>query len=201
MVVAKLCAIGAGILAFFGLLAFGPLYDNLWAQAGALALVLAWHIGRFSLGATWGVIKSALPFLATLGVFGALFQLVELQGRTDWLEDTLIKCLIFPSSLAFLRAALSYVTYLDLLALPVSIKWRFDLVTIKSAFQKGGQSLSRFSWYLDTYPYMDRGGLLKRWLAKYASLIVSLYLYLYHETENAYLLLENRYRHLQEEKQ
>lgn len=201
MVVAKLGAIGALVLIFFGLLVFGPFYGSLTAQVVALLVTLIWHTWRFSLPATWGLIKSTLPFVATLLIFGAIFQMTKLEGRTDWMSDTAIKCLIFPSSLAFLRTLLSYVTYLDLLSLPISMKGRFDLVTIKSAFQKGGQALSRFSWYLDSYPYLRGDGLLKHLGAKYASLIVSLYLYLYQETENAYLLLDNRYRHLQEGKE
>ena len=70
------------------------------------------------------------------------------------------------------------------------------MITIKSVFDKGGRYLSRFAWYLDTYPYLHSDRTLERALQKYASLIVALYLYLYEETENAGLLLRNRYRHL-----
>ena len=195
----KLMGISALAAAFFGLFVFGPFYNDLWAQGALLAMVLVWNSLRSSIRGSWTLVKSTLPFILTLALFGSVFQMVQLQGRTDWLADTLVKCILFPSSLILMRVAFSYVTYLDILELPISMNLRFDLITIKSAFQKGGQSLRRFSWYLDTYPYLATGTRIQRFATKYASLIVSLYLYLYHETENAYLLLQNRYHHLQEE--
>jgi len=198
VVIAKLGLIAVLIAAFFGLFVFGPLYDDLLVQFGMLVAVMAWNTVRFSARTTLSLLKSTLPFVLSLLAFGALFQLVHLQGRSDWLYDTLIKCLIFPSSLVFLRVVLSYITYLDILALPISMSRRFDLITAKSAFQKGGKYLSRFSWYLDTYPYLRADSAIKGHLQKYASLIISLYLYLYEETENANLLLRNRYKHLME---
>ena len=196
--IAKLAGITALAVAFFALFVFGPFYDNLAAQVALFALGFIWNSLRSSISASWTLVRSTLPFLLTLLFFGSVFQIVRLQGRTDWLTDTLIKCIVFPSSLVLMRVSFSYVTYLDILALPISMDLRFDLITIKSAFQKGGPTLRRFSWYLDTYPYLAQGNRAKRLIAKYTSLIVSLYLYLYHETENAYLLLQNRYHHLQE---
>ncbi len=202
MVVIKLVAILAAIIAYFGLLGFGPWYRQLPVQLAALAAVVVWDALRRSWRETLGLLKGTLPFIASLLFFGVIFQLARLQGRTDWLHDTLIKCVIFPSSLVFLRAILSYITYLDILALPLSMDRRFDLITVKAAFQKGGQALGRFTWYLEGYPYLaaEPGwrGALRHQAAKYASLILSLYLFLYEETEHAYLLLQNRYRHLQE---
>ena len=177
MVIAKLVGIIALAACFFGLFVFGPYYDNVGAQVALLALALIWNSLRSSLRSSWALVRSTLPFLLTLLLFGSVFQIVRLQGRTDWLADTLIKCILFPSSLVLMRVSFSYVTYLDILKLPISMNLRFDLITIKSAFQKGGQILRRFSWYLDTYPYLAQGSRLQRLVAKYASLIVSLYIY------------------------
>lgn len=194
----KLGAIAALVALFFGLFVFGPWYDDLSVQALVFAAIVGFYAARYSVKELFDALRSLLPFIASLLAFGLAFQLIHLQGRSDWLYDSAVKCLIFPSSLLFLRIALSYVTYLDLLRLPISMKERFALITAKSAFQKGGKYLGRFSWYLDTYPYLHKDGALQQRLRKYASLIVALYLYLYEETENANLLLQNRYRHLVE---
>jgi hypothetical protein len=191
--------IGVLITLFFGILVFGPLYASLPAQVVGLIIAVGWHVTRTSIRETWNTVKAALPFVATLLLFGVIFQLARLQGRSDWLTDSAIKCMIFPSSLLCLRAALSYITYLDILALPLSMDRRFDLITIKAAFGMGGQALSRFSWYLDTYPYLASEPRPRRLQQRYTSLIIAIYLYLYQETENAHLLLRNRYRHLHEE--
>jgi len=192
----KLGTILAAVVAFFGLFVFGPFWDKLWVQLAVLVVILGWNSVRFSPGSTVTALKSTLPFVASLLAFGALFQVIRLQGREDWLADSLVKSMLFPSTLIFLRLLLSYITYLDILTLPISMERRFQVITIKSVFDKGGRYLSRFAWYLDTYPYLHSDRTLERALQKYASLIVALYLYLYEETENAGLLLRNRYRHL-----
>lgn len=197
----KLLAIAALLAAFLGLFVFGPFYQHLWVQLGVFVAAMAWNSIRSSLKDTFALLRSTLPFMATLLLFGLIFQVVRLQGREDWLYDSALKCLLFPSSVVYLRVLLSYVTYLDILGLPISMHRRFQLITAKAAFQKGAKYLGRFSWYLDTYPYLRSDRAMKRALMKYASLIISLYLYLYEETENAYLLLQNRYRHLKEERE
>ena len=194
----KMALILLGILLFFGLFVFGPFYDDLNVQAVLLALIILWNALKTSWSQTWSLLKSVFVFLISLLAFGLFFQLVHLQGRSDWLYDTIVKCLVFPNSLLFLRTMLGYVTYLDILSWPLSLEKRFYLITYKAAFDKGGHALERFRWYLDGYPYLAQSSGFKRQLGKYASLIVSLYLYLYEETENARLLLDNRYRHLAE---
>ena len=192
----KLAALAALAAAFFGLFVFGPFFNHLGAQCGVFILVLVWSAARSSPRSTLGALKTTLPFVVSLLLFGAIFQLLRLQGRADWWRDSLIKALLFPSTLIFLQVLLSYISYLDLLSLPLSMSRRFDLITVKSIFQKGGRYLGRFSWYLDTYPYLRSQNALRQGLRKYAALIVALYLYLYEETENANLLLRNRYAHL-----
>jgi uncharacterized membrane protein len=198
MAVAKLGILCVLILSFFWLFVFGPFYDQLAVQLAVFAGVIGWNSLRFSWRETISVLKFCLPFVLSLFVFGLIFQLIRLFGRQDWLQDTLIKCLVFPSSLIFLKILLTYITYLDILNLPISMRKRVGLITMKSAFQKGEKILRRFSWYLDTYSILKSDGRIKSSLKKYACLIIALYLYLYEEIENSNRLLKNRYQHLYE---
>ena len=184
------------IISFFWLFVFGPYYDSILIQLIVFFVVMGWNVLRFSLQETISLLKFCFPFVISLFVFGLIFHFMQLFGRTDWLADTLIKCLVFPSSLVFLKILLTYITYLDILNLPISMKKRIGLITMKSAFQKGEKVLRRFSWYLDTYAALQSGSRVKSELQKYACLIIALYLYLYEEIENSNRLLKNKYLHL-----
>ncbi len=198
MVISKLVIICIFILSFFWLFVFGPLYDHIPIQVVVFIAVMGWNMLRFSVRETISVLKFCFPFVFSLFIFGLIFHFTRLLGRQDWLEDTLIKCLVFPSSLIFLKVILTYITYLDILNLPISMKKRVDLITVKSAFSKGEKILRRFSWYLSTYSELKSGNKIKYALKKYACLIIALYLYLYEEIENSNRLLRNRYQHLYE---
>ena len=198
LVILKLAIIFIIIISFFWLFVFGPFYNHLAVQLVVLVVVLVWNALRFSFKETISLLKFCLPFVSSLFIFGLVFQLMRLFGRTDWLQDSLIKCLVFPSSLIFLKILLAGITYLDILNLPISMKKRIGLITMKSAFQKGEKILGRFSWYLNTYSSLHGEGRIKSTLKKYACLIIALYLYLYEEIENSNRLLKNRYQHLYE---
>ena len=198
IVIFKLGAIFIIILSFFWLFVFGPFYDDIVIQLAVFMVVMGWNVLRFSLQETISLLKFCLPFVLSLFVFGLIFHFIQLLGRTDWLQDTLIKCLVFPSSLIFLKILLTYITYLDILNLPISMKKRIGLITMKSAFQKGEKIMRRFSWYLNTYSDLQSGNRIKSELQKYACLIIALYLYLYEEIENSNRLLKNKYHHLYE---
>ena len=201
MVIFKLGVIFLFLLSFFWLFVFGPFYDNIAIQIVVFFGVMGWNSLRFSLRETLALLKFCFPFVMTLFVFGLIFHFTRLLGRQDWLQDTLIKCFIFPSSLIFLKVILTYITYLDILNLPISMKKRIDLITMKSAFQKGEKILRRFSWYLNTYSGLKSGSKIKYTLKKYACLIIALYLYLYEEIENSNRMLKNRYQHFFEANQ
>ena len=198
IVIFKLGAIFITILSFFWLFVFGPFYDDIVIQLAVFIVVMGWNVLRFSLQETLSLLKFCFPFVLSLFVFGLIFHFMQLLGRTDWLQDTLIKCLVFPSSLIFLKILLTYITYLDILNLPISMKKRIGLITMKSAFQKGEKIMRRFSWYLNTYSDLRSDSRIKSELKKYACLIIALYLYLYEEIENSNRLLKNRYQHLYE---
>ncbi|MEE4263676.1 MAG: hypothetical protein V2I56_13370 [Desulfobacteraceae bacterium] len=197
-VILKLGTIFIIIISFFWLFVFGPFYDSIVIQLVVFTVIMGWNVLRFSLREAISVLKFCLPFVLSLFVFGLIFHFAQLFGRTDWLEDTLIKCFIFPSSLVFLKILLTYITYLDILNLPISMEKRIGLITMKSAFQKGEKILRRFSWYLNTYSDLQSGRRIKSQLQKYACLIIALYLYLYEEIENSNRLLKNKYLHLYE---
>ena len=201
IVILKLGAIFGLILVFFWLFVFGPFYGDIVVQLAVFIVVMGWNVLRFSFRDTVSLLKFCLPFVLSLFVFGLIFHFMALFGRTDWLQDTFIKCLVFPSSLIFLKILLTYITYLDILNLPISMKKRIGLITMKSAFQKGEKILRRFSWYLNTYPDLQTGNRINAGLKKYACLIIALYLYLYEEIENSNHLLKNRYQHLYEAKE
>ena len=198
IVIFKLGAIFIIILSFFWLFVFGLFYDDIVIQLAVFFVVMGWNVLRFSFQETISLLKFCFPFVLSLFVFGIIFHFMQLLGRTDWLQDTLIKCLVFPSSLIFLKILLTYITYLDILNLPISMKKRIGLITIKSAFQKGEKIMRRFSWYLNTYSDLQSDSRIKSELKKYACLIIALYLYLYEEIENSNRLLKNRYQHLYE---
>jgi hypothetical protein len=198
LVLLKLGTVIIIIISFFWLFVFGPFYDNIGIQLAVFIVIMGWNGLRFSFQETLSLLKFCFPFVLSLFVFGLIFHFVQLFGRTDWLQDTLIKCLVFPSSLIFLKILLTYITYLDILNLPISMNKRISLITMKSAFQKGEKILRRFSWYLNTYSDLQSGSRIKSELRKYACLIIALYLYLYEEIENSNRLLKNRYQHLYE---
>ena len=198
IVIFKLGAIFIIILSFFWLFVFGPFYDDIVIQLAVFFVVMGWNVLRFSFQETISLLKFCFPFVLSLFVFGIIFHFMQLLGRTDWLQDTLIKCLVFPSSLIFLKILLTYISYLGILNLPISMKKRIGLITIKSAFQKGEKIMRRFSWYLNTYSDLRSDSRIKSELKKYACLIIALYLYLYEEIENSNRLLKNRYQHLYE---
>lgn len=198
MTILKLGTVLVLICSFFWLFVFGPFYDSIAIQLAVFLFVMGWHLVRFSFRETISVLKFCFPFVLSLLVFGLIFHVTRLFGRVDWLQDTLIKCLVFPSSLVFLKIMLATITYLDILSLPISMKKRIGLITMKSAFQKGEKILRRFSWYLSTYSGLQTTGRIRSALRKYACLIIALYLYLYEEIENSNRLLKNRYQHLHE---
>ena len=196
MAIFKIISLLGAILLFFGVFVFGPLYANWKVQLGLLGVTILWNTLRWSWRETLRLLKFTLPFLLTLTVFGLIFHALRLLGREDWLVDTLIKCCLFPSSLIFIKLCLSYISYLDILQLPVSMQRRIDMITMKSAFTKGGRIISRLNWYLDTVSPAQSEGRIKGRIKKFAGLMIALYLYLYEEIENSNHLMQNRYRHL-----
>ncbi len=200
MLIGTLLLMSLAVALFFGVFVFGPLYNHLAAQGVLLLAVLVFGVWRTSWRDIWGLVKFCIPFILTLLCFGMLFHINRFLGRSDWLMDSLIKTLIFPSSLIFLKALLTYITYLDILRLPIKMAMRVDLITFRAALSKGGRVMKRFRWYLAVYQQtVDKRNArwgITRLFQRYASMIIALYLYLYEEIENSKMVLENRRRFL-----
>jgi hypothetical protein len=184
--------LGAATGLFFYLFVFGPFYWMLAVQGAVLIIVWIANTMRFSLRSAVASLKFCLPFVLTLLGFGLVFHWTGFMGRHDWLKDSMIKSMIFPSSLLFIKWILSFITYLDLLRLPVPMSGRVDLITFKAAMEKGGHTLERFNWYLRTDHRLSAGPMRSRFLKRYACLIISLFIYLYTDIEQSKAVFENR---------
>lgn len=140
---------------------------------------------------TYNTVLRLLPFVAFLFLFGAIFQLLHLLGRNDWMNDTTIKMLLFPNSLFVCKLAVELITLNDIYNLPISINTKSYIITIKAVLIRGKYAINRFRFLLDTYKYLQRSKLKKN-----GSLILALFLYLEQESQNQWLVFDNRIKHL-----
>jgi len=140
---------------------------------------------------TYNTILRLLPFLAFLFLFGVIFQLLNLLGRNDWMNDTIIKLLLFPNSLFVCKLAAELISLNDIYNLPISMHNKSYIITIKAVLIKGKYSLKRCMFLLNTYKYLQKSK-----LKKYGSLILALFFYLEQESQNQWLVFDNRMRHL-----
>jgi len=136
-------------------------------------------------------IISLLPFLAFLFLFGLLFQMLHLFGRNDWMNDTIIKLLLFPNSLFACKFAVELISLNDIYNLPFSINTKSYIIIIKAVLIKGKYSIKRFRFLLSTYKYLQASKLKKN-----SSLILALFFYLEQESQDQWLIFDNRIKHL-----
>ncbi|HKK33603.1 MAG TPA: hypothetical protein VJ934_08595 [Desulfomicrobiaceae bacterium] len=196
MVTAKIIGLFASIILFFWLFVFGPWYEAATLQGVLLGLLLVWNTRKFSRADTIAAAKFLGPFVFMLVLFGAIFQFFELMGRTDWIQDSLIKGLVFPNSFLFLKIVLSYITYRDLILFPMPSELRTTLIIIKAALAKGGRALRRFKQDIEDFPHFHGKKTIRVRLQMYGSLIIAAYMFLYYEIETITLVLANKQRHL-----
>lgn len=145
---------------------------------------------------TYNTVLRLLPFVAFLFLFGAIFQLLHLLGRNDWMNDTTIKMLLFPNSLFVCKIAVELITLNDIYNLPISINTKSYIITIKAVLIKGKYTMNRFRFLLDTYKYLQKSKFKKN-----GSLILALFFYLEQESQNQWLVFDNRIRHLTNNKE
>ena len=176
-----------------------------------LVFLVTWHSLKYSLFNTYGFLKSTFPFLVTLILFGLIFHVIRLSGRSDWLADTVIKVLAYPNSVLAIKLILAYVSYTDIIQLPIETEKRISLITTKAVYDKGNTNLPRLRWHLSNYPVFKKEieigrkidliayiiGRIKGKIAWIACLIVSLYLLLLEEEILIKSLINNRYTHLE----
>jgi hypothetical protein len=193
----KIATIFGLLSAFFGLFVFGPWYGRMDLQAAVLGLLLAaaaWRGGLRSAGRSLLVV---LPFVLSLLAFGATFQWAGLMGRTDWLHDSLLKALVFPSSFLIVKLGLESITFRDILRLPLRPAARRNAIVLKAVMEKCTPLLHRYRFFMELTPHFA-GRRSGRFL-RLCGVIVAAYISIYQQTEKTQELLDHRTRHLRKE--
>lgn len=190
MVVAKVATIFLALGLYFGLFVFGPWYADIRVQAGLAVLLLGISILRHGLRGTGRAIIFVLPFVLSLLAFGALFQWLELLGRTDWIRDSLIKALVFPNSFLAVQLGLRSISFRDIVALPLPNALGHGCIVLKAVMEKCTPVLQRHRFFMDLSPHFDG----RRWTRarRLSGVIVATYISLYRETEKTQSLLAHR---------
>jgi hypothetical protein len=176
----KLLLIFIIIVFFFYIFGF-VCYNSLLYQCLALLAVLIINSLKDSITATWRLLLLLLPFTVTLFIFGLLFQIIRLQGREDWLFDSLIKVVFFPSSFVFTKLTISLFTYRDILGLPIKKNQKREIIFMQTFFKKAFRIMPRLEFYARLHPGIQNSKGLKRNFLTFCAFPLSLYLYLMEE--------------------
>lgn len=180
--------------AYFGLFVFGTWYGHIPAQGALLLLFLSADAWRSGLKSVPRTLRTVLPFVLALLIFGGIFQWTELMGRTDWLHDSLIKSLVFPNSFLAVKLALSGITFRDLAGLPLPPRVRRTVIVIKAVMDKSAPVLERYRFFMSLSPHFQHRR-MKRFL-NICAVMVAAYISIYRQTEQTMLLYDHRRRHL-----
>jgi len=187
----KILTILLSLIVYMSFFVFSTYNANIEIQLVVLFLFLIANTLVNDIRNTYNTVLRLLPFVAFLFLFGAIFQLLHLLGRNDWMNDTTIKMLLFPNSLFVCKLAVELITLNDIYNLPISINTKSYIITIKAVLIRGKYAINRFRFLLDTYKYLQRSKLKKN-----GSLILALFLYLEQESQNQWLVFDNRIKHL-----
>ena len=193
----KVATILGLLSAFFGLFVFGPWYGKMELQAALLAVLLAAAAWRGGLRSAWRSILFVLPFVLSLLAFGLVFQWVGLMGRTDWLQDSLLKALVFPNSFLIVKLGLESITFRDIMGLPLRPGARRYAIVLKAVMEKCTPLLHRYRFFMDLTPHFA-GRRSGRFL-RLCGVIVAAYISIYQQTEKTLELFDHRTRHLRKE--
>lgn len=180
--------------AYFGLFVFGPWYAHIPAQIVLLAFFLALGVWRHGFKNVLRTLWIVLPFVLSLLLFGAIFQWLELMGRTDWIYDSLIKSLVFPNSFLAVKLGLESITFRDLVKLPLRPSARRVLIVIKAVMEKSSPVLKRYRFFLGLSPHFQNRR-MGRFL-RICAVMVAAYISIYRQTEQTKILYDHRRRHL-----
>ncbi len=198
----KVATIFGLLSAFFGLFVFGPWYGRMELQAALLAGLLAAAAWRGGLRSAGRSLLFVLPFVLSLLAFGAAFQWTGLMGRTDWLHDSLLKALVFPSSFLIVKLGLESITFRDILRLPLRPSARRNAIVLKAVMEKCTPLLHRYRFFMELTPHFDdapdgspqRRRALHRRFLRLCGVIVAAYISIYQQTEKTQELLDHRTR-------
>ena len=194
---AKLCFLVSIVIAFFIITGF-IFYDNLILHLSILTIVIILHSLRFSISESWKMILLLLPFTITIFIFGLFFQLINLQGRTDWLYDSLIKVIYFPASFLFTKWMISLFSYQDILGLPLSNELKSDIIFLQVFIKKAFLIMPRLEFYTRMHPLIQNKRGIRRNFLILCAFPLSLYIYLIDEGSTIRHIYLNRLKHLEE---
>ncbi len=192
----KLFTIFSFIVLYFWLFGFSSFATSAYFHILGIVLVSIWFMIRYTFKEFVNAIVFLLPLVVVFGLFGVLFQVFEVGGRTDWLEDTLIKVLFLPASVLYIRVVLSYITFYDIAGLKFSDSIKRDLVIFRTIVVRGNGCMERLKWYIDNNQLHFGQSFFYNNIPKYSALILSTYISLYQKAEILYTIIENRTSYL-----
>ena len=187
----KTLAIITFLILYFVYFVFGKFGAKIEPQIAWLVAFLILNSIVCSIKDTMKSILWLLPFLLVYSLLGVIFHYIALLGRTDWLQDTYLKLLLFPNALFVFKISFALITLKDIYNLPVPMYVKSHVITVKAVMIKGQNTMVRFKTFLDTYPYINDSKIKVN-----GSLILSLFLYLEKECQNQWYILENKLNHL-----
>jgi len=193
----KLISLIFAVIGFFIITGF-IFYDNLTLHLTIFIIILIMHSLRCSISESWQMIKLLLPFTITIFIFGLIFQLVHLQGRNDWLYDSLIKVIYFPASFLFTKWMISLFSYQDILGLPLSNELKSDIIFLQVFIKKAFLIMPRLEFYTRMHPLIQNKRGIRRNFLILCAFPLSLYIYLIDEGSTIRHIYLNRLKHLEE---
>ena len=196
MVICKLSALCAVLGLYFTGFVFGPLYQDMPVQALLLGALLLLNTSLNGIQGTKHVLAFTLPFVFFLLCFGGVFQWLLLMGRTDWVQDSVLKAFVFPNSFLAMKLTLQAVTFRDILLLPMPDTWKRPIIVLKAVMDTCTPILQRHRFFMELSPHFDG----MRWprLRRLGGVIVATYISLYTQTEKTQTLLQHRQRYFKE---
>ncbi|MGE4441696.1 MAG: hypothetical protein AB7D27_09430 [Desulfomicrobium sp.] len=198
MATLKLLGIFGMLGAYFLFFVFGAGYARFDLQGGLLLAFLAASVWRNGLRGTMQAMLFILPFVLSLILFGAIFQWVELMGRTDWIHDSLIKALVFPNSFLAVKLGLEAITFRDIVHLPLGAAGRRNAIVLKAVMEKCTPLLHRYRFFMDLTPHFDSRRFPK--FQRLCAVIVAAYISIYGQAEMTQALYDHRTTYLRKEK-
>lgn len=187
----KMLMISLFLVIYFYLMGF-RYYSAITIQAVLLGVILTINSIKDSVSATCQLLKLLLPFTFTLFLFGLVFQLLQLQGRTDWLYDSLIKVIFFPASFICTKLAISLFTYKDILGLPLKNSTKHEIIFMQSFFVKAYNVMPRMDFYASVHPVVQNTSRLYSKFLTFCTFPLALYLFLMEEGQILRDFYENR---------
>lgn len=151
---AKLILLIAVLITFFIFTGY-IYYQQIYLHLALFALILILNSIRYSFISSAKLLLILLPFTITLFIFGIFFQLIKLQGRSDWLYDSLIKIIYFPTSFMFTRYIISLFSYHDILQLPIKAELKSDIIFLQIFIKKAFSIMPRLEFHLKNHPLMQ----------------------------------------------